>query len=259
MAAGNVDVVALATPPDQAAYFASACAERGVFVGLHCRRWLRPGLDARAAWLCRARSVCPAHAAAWHQCRGGLVLGILLQHRCAGHLGHLRRDGDRHAAAHRGQRGQAGARLFVVVLDPALARRHGGNVRLVRVGALAHRPPSARTVEEPGAAGWRRRTGLAAADDAVVAAARLRAQQPPLGRTPGTPYTQGGRLCCRAGVSTYGGGCVGAIRPLEGRGTPCCSRTLRRDVASGTPRPTRGHGPRRLGGRRAHPAPHRSR
>ena len=49
-------------------------------------------------------------------CGDRLVLGVLLQHCRARDLGHLRRDGHRHAGPHRGQRRQARTRVCDAVL-----------------------------------------------------------------------------------------------------------------------------------------------
>jgi type II secretory pathway pseudopilin PulG len=76
--------------------------------------------------------------------------------------------------------------IYTAVLTGVPAKPAANVARLTGLAvarALAHRPAPRRAVEEPRAAGQRRGAVLAAADDAVAAAAQLRAQLPAAGRT----------------------------------------------------------------------------
>ena len=148
---------------------------------LHGDGRLGPGADAGAAGARGARGVRAADAAARRGVGDRLVLGVLLLDRRGDRLGRLLVGADRHPGQARGQRA-AGARLCRALLGDRAGRSRWPARGLAVAGALAHRAQSPSAVEKPGAAGRRRGSVVAAGDDAVAAAARLRAQPAAAGR-----------------------------------------------------------------------------
>ncbi len=128
VAAGAVDALALAAAPQQAPHLAAVGARDRRAAGVHRRRRLRSRADAGPAGLRRAGRLRAADAATRHQCRDRLVLGVLLQHRRAGDLGHLCGDGHRHAGPYRSQCRQAGTGVCDAVLLPSFALAVAGTV-----------------------------------------------------------------------------------------------------------------------------------
>ncbi len=178
-------------------------SDRALMLGL-------PGIAVLAAF------ALPTLAAQW---RGGdrLAVGVFLQRLRRHRVGLLCRHADRHTGPGAGHGAGAWRRASQPSLSwPGLAAGCGGHPGLAVAGALAHWPPPRGDLEERGAARRWRGAVLAAADDAVAAAARLRPQQPAAGRAPGAPCTAGPVHCHAAGAAVAGGG-TGIPRQTPGR------------------------------------------
>ncbi len=155
-------------------------------------------------------------------------------------LGAVRGDGDRHTGQAGGQHRQARAGFRSELLAHRIRHRRGRHAGVARARALAHRSAPLGHLEEPGAARWRCRADLAAGDDAVAAAARLRPQQPAVGGAHRAACA-GGRMHRCTGLLARGGGFAGALRPLARRCARRIEPSLRGAASTGATRSDSDH------------------
>ena len=172
LAAGAVDAVALAQPAAAPAHRRCRWGARGRAAGrLHRDGRLRPRADAGA---CPPLAVLAAFALPTLQRSTAAAIdwfSVFFFTVCAiVDLGHLRRDADRRAAPSRRptSRGWRPASSPSFSLARARCCAVAGTLAWLWLVQLAHRPQPPPALEEPGAAGRRRGTVLAAADDAVL-------------------------------------------------------------------------------------------